>query len=249
MLKRQYVSTRPTPIVYDLLPILKLEKITQANGIRHYITPEGVPYPSITTVLATMNGNWLDSWKAAVGIEEANKVSRRATDRGTKIHHLFESYIRDGFLDYTQEMPDVRAMVKNTIPHLNNINRVLVQETPLYSDTLRLAGTPDLVAEWNGVLSVIDYKNSSHPKEEKDIEGYFSQCTGYAIMLYERFGLMAKQIVVIISVEGYPTQVFVKRTKDYKNYLLTAIKKYWTTNGEKETLKPMEVGKTFQHRC
>lgn len=247
MLKRQYVATRPTPIVYDLLPILKLEKITESNGIRHYITPEGNQYPSITTVLSTMNGDWLTSWKAAVGIEEANKVSYRATSRGTKIHHLFEEYIREGFLDYTNTMPDVRAMVKNTVPYLNIINRVLVQETPLYSDRLRLAGTPDLVAEWDGELSIIDYKNSSHPKDEKDIEGYFSQCTGYAIMLYERFGLMAKQIVVIIAVEGHLTQVFVRRTKDYKNYLMTAIKNYWIANGEKETSKPMEVGKTFQH--
>lgn len=221
------ILTRTTPFVHDTMGVNppKLECVTQPSGYRMYKTPEGNWYPSMTTVLGAKDLGWLASWRASVGEEFAKKHSGYATRRGTIVHKALEIFIRENQpINLRDYMPDVQQMLIQTVPILDSINRVILQEKSLYSDELKLAGTPDLVAEWKGEIAVIDFKNSYQPKEAAKIGGYFAQCTGYAKMLHEKHGLRATKIVVIIAVEGSKTQVFEEtvRMKHY-NYLLEAI--------------------------
>lgn len=227
---------RHDPFKQDLVPVLDLPRVTNADGTRFYTTPEGKAYPSITTVLndPAIAAPWLAEWRMRVGAEEARKVSGRATRRGTIIHKLFEDYLKTGFIDLNRQMPDVRQMVRDTAPLLNHINRVVAQEIPLYSDTLRLAGTTDLIADWDGILSVVDYKNSNYKKSREDILGYFAQCSGYATMFEERYKVPVKQVVIVVAVENLPGQMFVEKAEDHRAYLQDAIDSYWSTHGAKE---------------
>lgn len=198
----------------DSLNSFNLERVDTDNG-RFYKAPNGNLYSSVTTVLSKMNKGKIVEWRRRVGEEEANRISKHASSRGTRIHKLCEDYI----LGKPQEKlnPFQKHLFEQIRPALDSsVNNVYCLENKLYSDKLRLAGTVDLISEYNGELTVIDFKTSSKLKREEYIQNYFFQTTCYSLMFQELTGLTAKQIAVIIAVEGESNpQIFVKRRKDY----------------------------------
>ena len=62
---------------------------------RKYLGPNGVSYPSVTTVLSILSEEHIQAWRARVGEEEANKISHRASTRGTAVHSIIEKYINN----------------------------------------------------------------------------------------------------------------------------------------------------------
>jgi genome maintenance exonuclease 1 len=162
-----------------------------------------------------------------VGEEESNKISARASRRGTKFHSLMESYIsnQEGFLN-EDVMPDMRHAFNQFVPILDRVDNVHYLETMLFSETLGLAGQVDCIAEYDGVPSIIDFKTSLKPKREDWILNYFEQCTCYSLMYEEMTGIKCKQIVVLISVDHEEPQVFIKNRKDYIPELSNKIKTF-----------------------
>lgn len=165
-----------------------------------------------------------------MGEEEANKISAKASRRGTKFHSLMESYItnqaRDTFLK-EDLMPDMKQAFFDMVPTLDRIDNIHYVETMLYSETLGLAGQVDCIGEFDGVPSIIDFKTSSKLKREDWITNYFEQCTCYSLMYEEMTSIQCKQIVVLISVDGemHP-QIFVKQRKEYIPELANKIKQF-----------------------
>jgi CRISPR/Cas system-associated exonuclease Cas4 (RecB family) len=196
---------------------------------RLYTTPEGNKYKSITTVLSNYNKQAIMEWRQSVGEEQANKISRRAADRGTKVHKICEDYLKNEIPELKMQMmmPDLKELFFKIKPHIDeNVGKIYSQEQALYSDKYRIAGRVDLIAEWNGKLSVIDYKTSTKQKEEQDIQNYFMQCTAYALMFAERTGMWIDDIVVMIATEEGPSQVFERQIHDYRQPLIEYIDKY-----------------------
>jgi len=184
------------------------------NG-RRYVTPTGIKYPSITTVLGHFGKQAILNWRKAVGEDEANRVSRHAASRGTSLHSICENYIDNKEDYFGNAMPHVRGMFNSIKPVLDGrIGRVYMQEVPLYSDHLRLAGRVDLIAEFDGVPSIIDFKTSSRVKEAKDIKDYFEQESGYAIMFEERIKKPIVNLVTIMAVENSSTPLVFKEHRD-----------------------------------
>jgi genome maintenance exonuclease 1 len=189
------------------------------NGKRYYVSPNGIKLPSVTTFLSHFKGDSILKWRKKVGEEEANRISKRASTRGTKFHSLMESYIsnqeRDCFL--TEDlMPDMKQAFFDMVPTIDRIDNVHYLETMLYSETLGLAGQVDCIAEFDGIPSIIDFKTSLKLKKEEWILNYFEQCTAYSLMYEDMTGIQCRQIVVLISVdhETQP-QIFVKKRGDY----------------------------------
>jgi hypothetical protein len=213
-------------------PVLVNLKREEQNGKRYYISPSGRPLPSVTTFLSHFKGDSIQKWRKKVGEEEANKISARASRRGTKFHSLMESYINNekGFLN-EDVMPDMRHAFNQFVPILDRVDNIHYIETMLYSETLGLAGQVDCIAEYNGVPSIIDFKTSLRPKREDWILSYFEQCTCYSLMYEEMTGIKCKQIVVLISVDHEEPQVFVKDRKDYMPELAYKIKKFREDTG------------------
>ena len=186
------------------------------NGKRHYVTPGGNKYPSVTTITSQYNKQSIMEWRKRVGEEEANRISSKAAGRGTRVHSMCENYLNNQE-DYLQkQMPDAIVMFKTLQPLLNEyVNNIHALEVPLYSDYLRTAGRVDCIAEFDGAISVIDFKTSSKPKEDKWIQNYYMQCSAYAVMFEERTGIPVSRIVVMIAVDGEKAQIFVKKRNDY----------------------------------
>ena len=191
------------------------------NGTRVYETPDGSYYPSVTTITGQMNKKAINEWRARVGEKVANQITKQASARGTSIHKLCEHYIL-GTMDDVKIMPSNKEMFSSMANHLaETIGKVYAVEGFLYSDFLRSAGQVDMIAEYNGVLSVVDFKTSKKKKNPEWIENYFVQEAAYSFMFEERTQLQVGQLVTVIGVDGEDEpQVFIKNTKERNQYLL-----------------------------
>ena len=183
---------------YDLLENRK-NQLEQDNSSedRVYHVPNGT-YPSITNLLYHMISTpGIDAWKANIGEEEAKKISGRASRRGTKVHGIIEKYLRGDEEYLEKEMQDHIELVLEGIPQIDaKIDNIRGIELSMWSDELKVAGTSDLVADYNGELAVIDWKTAAYIKKEEYILSYILQGTAYCRMLYEMYGLIPKKVVI-----------------------------------------------------
>ena len=202
---------------------------TASDGSRRYFTESGAAYPSVTTVLGYQTKDAIMEWRKRVGEEEANKISRQASVRGTKIHKLCEDILNNKEEDTSKLSLLEKTTFQSFRPLLDRINNIHAQEIALYSDHLRLAGRVDCIAEFDGKLSVIDFKTSGKPKQKEWITNYFAQAAAYAIMYEERTGIPVNRSVILIAVEDSEPQVFIERRDNYVKELLDA-RNYYERN-------------------
>ena len=192
-------------------------KADMVDGVRFYDTPGG-RFPSVTTVIGAYKGDHhLKAWRDRVGEEEARKVGGRARVRGTAVHEIAESYLRNRNDWAEGVMPvnlDSFLSIKNILD--TRVGTVYGVEVPLWSDRLCTAGRTDLLAEWDGVPSVIDFKTSLRVKKEAEIWGYFVQKACYGTMVQERVGFIVPQIVTVMMVDHEPPQIWVKQRRSYQ---------------------------------
>jgi genome maintenance exonuclease 1 len=111
-------------------------------------------------------------------------------------------------------------------PELNRINNIHYQEQALWSTQLNMAGRVDCIAEFDGVLSVIDFKTSKKVKSHEDIEDYFWQTSAYALMYEELIGEPIHDLVIIMAVADSSPIVFKQKTEDHITGLVNAISYY-----------------------
>ena len=186
----------------------KLERITNADGRRVYVTPEGNQYPSVTSITGLNSKFSIDQWRQRVGAEEADRITNRALARGTRIHSLCENYLLGN--EIVIDMFDTE-MWSTMRPMLDDIDNIHCLETPLYSDFLKAAGTVDCIADYQGKLSVIDFKTSSKPKDRDDIHNYFMQTAAYAVAFEERTGIPIGRLVIIMAVDNDDPRLFIEK--------------------------------------
>ncbi len=193
---------------------------------RQYVDPDGNKYPSITTVLSILSEDSIRAWRARVGEEEANRISRQASSRGTTVHNIIEKYVANDPDFIKGEMPNNIQTFKDVQQVIDEgVTKVYQQEAPLYSKHLGVAGRVDCVGQWKGVDSIIDWKTSRKFKKKEWISSYFMQCAAYAIMWEERTGTPIKQLVVCIAGDmGH--QVFVEDRDNWTGELLNTINEY-----------------------
>ena len=200
------------------------------NGKRNYVTPSGELYPSITTILSEFNKAAIQKWRKRVGETEANKISGKASRRGTSVHSVCESYIKneDGYFD--GQTPNIIELFKTIEPFLERVDNIHGVELALYSKHFGVAGRTDLIAEFDGKLSVIDYKTSNRTKKKEWCESYFAQGSFYAIAYEELTGIPVSQIVIIVAVENDQPQLFVEKRNNWVDTIWKAKKLYELNN-------------------
>jgi genome maintenance exonuclease 1 len=193
------------------LPELERETI---DGVRYYKVPteeELLKLVSITSITSHFNREIFINWRKKVGEEEAEKITKAATSRGTDMHSLVENYLDNKDLPSVAPMADFLFKIAKT--NLNRINNIYALEGSLYSKQLGIAGTVDCIAEYDGELAIIDFKTSKKPKPREWIEHYFVQCMAYGCMLYELTGISVKKLVIIMACENGECVVYEERDK------------------------------------
>ena len=216
------------------LPKLEREEI---DGVRYYKVPGEDNLSrlvSITSVTSFNNRHIFEKWRKKVGEAEANRVNKQATSRGTDMHTLTENYLLN-----VPELPKVQplseTLFKIAKPELNKINNIYALEGALYSKVLGIAGTVDCIAEYNGELSIIDFKTSKKAKPKDWIEHYFVQAAAYACMFYELTNIPVKKLVILMACEDgdcvvyeeYDKMKYIKLLNGYiKDFIQHKLKEY-----------------------
>ncbi len=218
------------------LPLLKAKNV---NGKRFYeIAETKEVYPSITSVLSIRQREGLDEWRKKVGDDVANHIMITAANRGKAVHSMVEDYLNNLDINSNEKYKKqfLPKMMFNVLqPELKKINSICLQEAQMYSEKYTVAGRCDCIAEYDGVLSVIDFKTSKGEKKEDWIENYFIQGSAYAEMYEEHFNKPIEQVVILIVTEEGTTQIFKKNKNDYLPKLKDAIEKFykWVETNER----------------
>lgn len=202
------------------------------DGKRLYVAPNGERYPSVTTVIADHGKEAILEWRKRVGDQKANEISRKATTRGTSVHKVLEAYLNNEDTSGFDMMPNVKSLFVRMKQELESkVNNIHCLESRLFSHELKLAGTVDCIAEYKGVLSVIDFKTSVRLKKKENIGGYFMQGAAYATMFNEMTNLNIEQIVILIGVDtaNFCQTLTIKgdEIRHYRQELQKYIDAYW----------------------
>jgi genome maintenance exonuclease 1 len=218
------------------LPPLKAKNVDGKRFYEHITT--GEKYPSITSVLSIRQKEGLIKWRQRVGEEVANHVMITSANRGTAVHNMVEDHLNNIDINNVEKYKKQflpRMMFQVLKPILNNINNISLQEAQMFSEKYTVAGRCDCIAEYDGELSVIDFKTSKGEKEEDWIENYFIQGAAYAEMYEEHFGTPINQIVILVVTEEGTTQIFKKNKQEYLPKLKEAIESFykWVENNVK----------------
>ena len=203
------------------LPITKGKKV---DGFRFYDI-DGKAYPSVTSVLGIKKKAELQGWRNKIGEDVANWEMGRAARRGKATHLLVEEYIKGKTPSERGVLP--LGLFKLLKPYVDQIDNIHLLETIMYSPKLTIAGQGDCVAEYNGKLSVIDFKTANKQRLESWIENYFMQTTAYAQMYEETFGKSIEQIVILLASEDGSVQNFIKEKKDYLQPLMKSVDEFY----------------------
>jgi genome maintenance exonuclease 1 len=206
----------------------ELESETTDSG-RVYSTPDGKKYPSITTVLSDYNKKAIYEWRQRVGNEEANRVSKAASGRGTRLHNAVEKLLLNEMTDMKRRaiMPDALPLYHQIEPILKEkVNNIYGIEQPLYSHKLKVAGRCDCIAEWEGVISIVDWKTAKRHKNKEDITNYFMQAAAYAEMFGEITGRDINQIVIALANDTPTPQIIIEEKTKYLSSLNNYLERY-----------------------
>jgi len=197
---------------------------------RYYVTPEGNEYPSITTVLSPRGKEGLMKWRKRVGEKVANHICNKAATRGTKVHKMCEDFLNGE--DMTHHKKDfLPYCLFNELKDktFDNINEVIGQEVTLYSDKYKVAGRTDLIAEYKGELSIVDFKTSTNERKDSYNENYYIQTSAYAEMFEELTGKPINQIVILVVTENGTVQEFIKDKQEYLPLLEETLEEWYKT--------------------
>ena len=208
------------PFIHKPIVIEGSLKEVSQDGKRLYETPEGI-FPSVTTVVGFKKQQFFSEWR-----QKNPEESKRVTARGTKFHSLIESYLKNEDINFDELQSNYKSLFSILKPELDKINNIVALETPLWSKTLGLAGRTDCIAEYDGKLSIIDFKASTKEKRARDIDNYFAQACAYALMFQERTGIIVENFAILISCEDGLKQVFQDKPINYVKHLKKLITEY-----------------------
>lgn len=215
---------------------IELESLenTKIDGYRYYKVGNDL-FPSVTTILSFQKNQRLVEWRQSIGEEVANFESRRAANRGNGFHKICENYLKNN--DISTYKRKVLAfglfnLVKKEIDRIDNIYEI---EATLYSKRLKIAGRTDCIAEFDGLLSIIDFKSANRAKPDDLLETHSIQETAYAIMWEELTNIPIEQIVTIITCENGDSQTIIRKPAFFIRQLEERVREFRIY--EKSTIK------------
>ena len=187
------------------------------NGLRHYtIEGKSKPLPSVTTILGKTQPEdkkeGLRRWREKVGAEEAKRILRESSDRGTAMHYYLEQLIQGTpTKDLTTRGKEAEPMAKIIAERgLCDVSDVYGIEAVMYYPDL-YAGSVDLVAKYKDKITIIDFKQTNKPKQREWIGDYFMQMGAYGMAHDAVYGTAIEQgVIMMCSKDGYYQQFVVE---------------------------------------
>ena len=149
--------------IHEYLKSLKI--LRHEGGGRWYHTGKsGSSKPSVTTIIGETcsKGKFFDEWLMKNGLN-AEKFRDEAASRGTTVHEAIEALLNK------KEVHAGTEFVQKSLMSFEKFYKehspiVHTQEIFLYHKEIDWAGTPDIIADVNGRLSIIDIKTGDYRK-------------------------------------------------------------------------------------
>jgi hypothetical protein len=216
-------------------PVLQSPKLKQVtyDHKRHYETESGEKFTSVTTFLSKTKDEKdvkvLNEWRKRVGEKEANRVSNQATSFGTKLHNACEMLLAnkysldlfEGSLPFQERFVPIKDFLEEKVDVL------LGSEIMVYSPTLKLAGSVDLVyQDKEGNVIVADFKTSKKKKRIEWMESYFLQIATYSLMISELFDLKIDNGLLLFSYDDGTHEPILFSPEKYFGTLQKRIEKF-----------------------
>lgn len=166
-----------------------------------YYNINGIEYPSVTTILSVIGKPGLMEWKAKLGKEEADKITKESASLGSKVHQMIEIIILHqlGFLG--SPVPELNKKEKEIVQNAMNEylkwqKRVhfepLKSELTVHSKRYRYAGTLDCVGLIGNTLAIVDWKTS-----KRIYKDHYLQLVAYWHAYWEMTGDLAERLYII----------------------------------------------------
>lgn len=194
----------------------------QETGKRYYISPEGHHLTSVTTILsATKDMTILNEWRKRIGDKKADEEIRAATGIGSMMHKDIEHYIRgeERIKGGNLIRKLARALADNIIEFgLKDVDEVWGIEVPVYF-TESYAGRSDLIGQYKGVPSIMDFKNSKKIKKREWIHDYFMQGCAYALAHNQMFDTDIRQVVIFMASRDMKYETFVLKDAEFEYFM------------------------------
>jgi len=219
---------------YDYAPISR----KQVNGKRLYETPDGNAVASVTTILdATKDKTHLIAWKKRVGEQKAQEIVTEAAGVGTRMHKYLEDYIdtgewpQPGSNPYAQQAHSMAEQIKANA--LTDVDEIWGSEVNLYMPNM-YAGTTDLVGQYKGQPSIMDFKQTNKPKKLEWVVDYFLQLVAYAEAHNEIYGTNIREGHVFMCSRDLQYQQFDIWPNEYdewRNEWYDRVYKFYEQNG------------------
>ena len=190
--------------------------------------------PSVTTILyATQSEDKkqsLDAWRQRVGYEQAQRITTQAASRGTEMHYVLENYLNGiGYLNLSTDGATARIMAHKIIDNLDPLKLIYGSEVSLaYED--KWAGSTDLVGQFKGKETIIDFKQSNKLKKEEWIEDYFYQIAAYSLAHKKNYGPIEQGLIAMCTKDGQYQQFLMdeKKLSEYESKWFDRVQKYHT---------------------
>lgn len=210
-----------------------MTSMTQVN------TPNGrfyqvgdVLYPSVTTILqATMpkaEQKRLEQWRqkkqAFVGADIDSRSDAAA--RGTKIHELIAAQLQGKHLECPQELLEFWNPIRHMIPA---IGALIAIESAVYHPHLSYAGTLDLIASWQGQLTIFDWKTSHRIKRLEWMGDAALQVTAYKAAFECLLEIEVEQAQVVV-ISPNRIQLFEIEATHYWEAWLQRLEAYYSND-------------------
>ena len=205
-----------------LVPKLKSQS---QNGFRYY-SIDGKSYPSVTSVLSILSKDGIRAWRDSIGHDVADFETRRAATRGIHFHKICENYLYNKNISEYKKKILSYGLFNLAKSEINRIDNIHGMEKTLYSHSLKLAGRTDCIAEFDNVLSIIDFKSANRKKSPEILENYILQETAYAIMWDELSDIPIEQIVTIVACEDGELQTIIEKPEFYRQRLESVIDQF-----------------------
>ena len=227
-LKFKHIEDVNKNLAEKIRNIVRLNAFTVHNkdktfSMRLYKDPDNRHFPSVTSVFP--KGKELEMWKKRLnerygGDGAANFESVRTRSRGSNCHKLVQDTINN-VKEIVFNNTNNKALYKQLYPYLKKIGNIYCVEKQLCSYKLGIAGRTDLIAMYNGQLSVIDYKFSNYDRSKQSWykENGFIQTWVYAHCLEELTGIKISQCVVLVSNEDLSVNEFISDRTEMTGYV------------------------------
>ena len=197
-----------------------------------------VKVPSVTTILNKTQSKEkqeaLSNWRERVGYKEASRITNQAATRGTEMHYILEQYLNGkGYINLSKSGALPRMMAHTIISNLGKFTKVYGTEVTLNYENL-WAGSSDVVCEYDGKPTILDFKQSNKPKREEWIEDYYYQIAAYALAHKKNFGDI-QQGLICVCTKDLLYQGFLVNEEllaEYEKKWLLRVDKYYKKKGD-----------------